>query len=112
LQTLLGCLERVSNDISPFFFYDRGYAQNKIRENVECEIMQVGGVLNATHKVALIVLTFIILQVVLQEAKESYDDSIVHSFQNDTIEQLDENVNRSVALVQQIVAKLQQEGGD
>lgn len=43
---------------------------SKVQENVECEIMQM----------------------ILSEATESYDSSIVKAMQSDTIEQMTENV--------------------
>lgn len=57
----------------PFrFCAPRGYKQKKVSENVECEIMQV----------------------VLEEAKESYPDEAVHEVQSNTIEELESNVSR------------------
>ncbi len=37
------------------------------------------------------------MQVVLEEAKESYDPSIVHELQSDNLDDLDRNVNRIAA---------------
>lgn len=54
---------------------ERGYSDKKRDENIECEIMQV----------------------VLEEARESYDENIVHELESNTIEDLDANVNRVVA---------------
>lgn len=51
---------------------ERGYSDKKRNENVECEIMQV----------------------VLEEARESYDHSIVHELTSNTFEDLDANVTR------------------
>jgi adenylate kinase len=50
----------------------RGYKQNKITENVECEIMQV----------------------LLTEAMENYNKNIVVELQSEDLESLDENVGR------------------
>eukprot|EP00566_Odontella_aurita_P028295 CAMPEP_0113538840 /NCGR_PEP_ID=MMETSP0015_2-20120614/7588_1 /TAXON_ID=2838 /ORGANISM="Odontella" /LENGTH=193 /DNA_ID=CAMNT_0000438457 /DNA_START=381 /DNA_END=962 /DNA_ORIENTATION=- /assembly_acc=CAM_ASM_000160 len=50
----------------------RGYADEKRRENLECEIMQV----------------------VLDEARESYEREIVHEVRSDTIEEMEGNVDR------------------
>jgi adenylate kinase len=54
---------------------ERNYSEKKRDENVECEIMQT----------------------VLEEAMESYRHEIVHELQSNTIEQLEENVERVVA---------------
>ena len=51
---------------------ERGYAQNKITENVECEIMQV----------------------VLEEARESYAEEIVHELPSNTVEDMESAVAR------------------
>jgi adenylate kinase len=53
---------------------ERGYGDKKVAENVECEIMQV----------------------VLEEARESYAAEIVHECASETLEQLDANVDRVV----------------
>jgi adenylate kinase len=50
----------------------RGYNEKKRTENLECEIMQV----------------------VLEEARESYDAAMVHEVQSDTIEDMESNVAR------------------
>lgn len=52
--------------------YDRGYTPKKMSENVECEIMQV----------------------VLEEAKESYPEEAVHEVSSNTVEDLESNVSR------------------
>lgn len=49
-----------------------GYNAKKINENMECEIMQV----------------------VLEDARESYAKEIVVELQSDSIEQMEENVSR------------------
>ena len=54
---------------------ERGYDQKKVTENIECEIMQV----------------------VLEEARESYAAEIVHECASETLEQMDANVDRVVA---------------
>eukprot|EP01038_Epipyxis_sp_PR26KG_P011208 gene11208-15033_t len=51
---------------------ERGYTEKKRNENIECEIMQV----------------------VLEEAKDSYNPEIVHELQSNTIEELEANVQR------------------
>ena len=50
----------------------RGYAPAKLRENVECEIMQV----------------------VLEDARESYSEDIVHELPSDTVADLESNTAR------------------
>jgi adenylate kinase len=50
----------------------RGYSDKKRNENMQCEIMNV----------------------ILDEAKESYDPAIVQELSNNTIEEMDENVSR------------------
>mmetsp|Transcript_7631 Transcript_7631/g.11316 ORF Transcript_7631/g.11316 Transcript_7631/m.11316 type:complete len:150 (+) Transcript_7631:93-542(+) len=50
----------------------RGYSEKKISENMECEIMQV----------------------VLDEARESYQAEIVHEVPSNTLEEMESNVAR------------------
>jgi adenylate kinase len=50
----------------------RGYSDKKREENMECEIMNI----------------------VLEEAKESYDSNIVHELQSNTLDEMDANVDR------------------
>ncbi|TYZ62347.1 hypothetical protein PybrP1_002598 [[Pythium] brassicae (nom. inval.)] len=57
----------------------RGYSEKKVSENVECEIMEV----------------------VLQEARESYAAEIVQELESRTIEDMENNVERVVAWIQQ-----------
>lgn len=52
----------------------RGYAENKRDENMDAEIMEV----------------------VLQEAKDSYEEGVVVVLQSDNVEQMEENVERVV----------------
>lgn len=52
----------------------RGYAAAKISENVEAEI----------------------LQVLLDEARESYDPAIVHELRSDSADDLEQNIDRAV----------------
>lgn len=59
----------------------RGYPQSKIQENVQAEIMQV----------------------LLEESRDSYKPEIVKELQNDTIEQLEQNVVNAVKFVQGVV---------
>ena len=55
-----------------FIFSGRGYPVNKVQENVECEIMQV----------------------ILDEARESYALDIVQELRSDKYEDLEQNVER------------------
>ena len=57
----------------------RGYNEKKKTENVECEIMQV----------------------VLEEARESYAKEIVHEVQSNTMEDMEANVERVDAWMKQ-----------
>ena len=50
----------------------RGYTGKKLEDNIDCEIFQT----------------------ILEEAKESYKEEIVHELQSDTPEQTIDNVNR------------------
>lgn len=65
---------RAKTDVLYDRLVERGYSEKKRTENIECEIMQV----------------------VLEEAKEAYDEEIVHEVQSNTIEELDSNVDRIV----------------
>ena len=56
---------------------ERGYSEKKRQENVEAEIMQV----------------------VLEEAKESYAEEIVHEVRSDSVEDMDGNVERVKAWI-------------
>jgi adenylate kinase len=56
----------------------RGYAQKKLTENVDAEIMQV----------------------VLDEAREAYREDIVVELRSDSIEDLESNVQRAVQWIQ------------
>ncbi|KAK6624298.1 Adenylate kinase isoenzyme 6 [Polyplax serrata] len=49
---------------------DRGYSQKKLHDNIQCEIFQM----------------------MLEEAKESYDESIVHELQSNSMEDFNENL--------------------
>ena len=51
---------------------NRGYNEVKLSENVQCEIMQV----------------------VLEEARASYRSEIIHAVESNTIDQMEENVER------------------
>ena len=61
---------------------ERGYNEKKRSENLEAEIMQV----------------------VLDEARESYDLEIVHEVQSNTVEEMESNVERCKLWVEQWVA--------
>jgi adenylate kinase len=61
----------------------RGYAQNKLTENVEAEIMQV----------------------ILDEARESYAEEVVVELPSNSVEDIESNVQRAVAWMQAWKAK-------
>ncbi|XP_065194843.1 adenylate kinase isoenzyme 6-like [Sycon ciliatum] len=69
---------RADNTILYNRLEERGYAGKKLSDNVQCEIFQT----------------------VLEEARESYDEHIVHELQSDTPEQLVSNVERISQWVQ------------
>lgn len=60
----------------------RGYEQEKITENVECEIMHV----------------------IIEEARNSYREEIVRFLESNTVQDMDSNVERTVQWVQQYIA--------
>lgn len=60
-------------------FTTRGYSQKKITENIECEIMQV----------------------VLDEAEESYKPEILWKLQSNSVEDMDNNLERLVEWIQE-----------
>ncbi|CEP03388.1 Adenylate kinase isoenzyme 6 like protein [Plasmodiophora brassicae] len=66
---------RTDNTILYNRLEQRRYAQNKISENIEAEIMQV----------------------VLDESRESFDPAIVHELRSDTVDDLEANVTRIVS---------------
>eukprot|EP01137_Pigoraptor_chileana_P014534 Opistho-2@69272 len=55
----------------------RGYAEKKLTDNVECEIMQV----------------------ILDEARDSYSSEIVHELQSNTVDDMEANVNRIISWI-------------
>eukprot|EP00505_MAST-04D_sp_SCG-Rhode-Island_P001782 Stramenopile-MAST_4_protein_1782 len=63
---------RTDNTILYDRLQKRAYNQKKLQENVECEIMQV----------------------VLEEARNSYNEDIIHEVQSDNIDQMESNVER------------------
>lgn len=73
---------RAKTDVLYDRLTERGYNDKKRSENMECEIMQV----------------------CLQEAKESYDTEIVHEVQSNTVEDMDSNVERCKLWVEQWIA--------
>lgn len=58
---------------------ERGYSEKKRNENIECEIMQI----------------------VLEEARESYDEAIVHELSSNTVDDLEANVARVIQWLEQ-----------
>ncbi|GLD96773.1 hypothetical protein PINS_up021590 [Pythium insidiosum] len=65
----------------------RGYSEKKVQENVECEIMQV----------------------VLQEAMDSYAPEIVQQLESRTVEDMDSNIDRILQWMQHWVQNNAQE---
>lgn len=57
----------------------RGYSGKKLEDNIDCEIFQT----------------------ILEEAKASYNENIVHELQSNTPEQMDENINRICHWIEQ-----------
>ena len=69
----------------------RGYDDRKVQENLDSEIMQV----------------------LLEEARESYDEEIVVELRSDTVEEMEGNVERIVEWVEAwLERRRKQEGGD
>ena len=58
-------------------FFPRGYPQSKVTENVEAEIMGVCE----------------------EGARESYQQNIIYTFNNDTLEELEETVTQLLTLI-------------
>ncbi|KAJ2514799.1 factor activating pos9 [Coemansia sp. RSA 1939] len=67
---------------------DRGYLPNKIEENISCEIMQV----------------------VLDEARESYSHDIVLELESNTVDDMEANVEQIAALVERFRQEHRQSG--
>lgn len=61
----------------------RGYAQNKIQENIQAEIMQV----------------------ILEEARESYDLSIIQELPSNSISDLESNCGRLLEYIRQWIQR-------
>lgn len=57
----------------------RGYEGKKLENNIQCEIFQT----------------------ILDEARECYDEKIVHDLQSNTMEQMQSNVDRMCKWIQQ-----------
>ncbi|KAG1694062.1 hypothetical protein DVH05_022079 [Phytophthora capsici] len=74
---------RVDNTTLFDRLHKRGYSEKKVSENVECEIMEV----------------------VLQEARESYAPEIVQELPSRTVEDMESNIERVLAWVQHWMAQ-------
>ncbi|KAI9013195.1 AAA domain-containing protein [Gaertneriomyces semiglobifer] len=74
---------RTRNEILWQRLEKRGYDVKKIQENIECEIMQV----------------------VLEEARESYRPEIVWELESEGVEQMEENVQKIVDWVEDFVSR-------
>lgn len=68
----------------------RGYAERKLQENMDAEIMEV----------------------LLQEARDSYDEAIVVELWSDDLKQLDDNVERVVKWFEAWVKEHDGEGNE
>jgi adenylate kinase len=75
---------RTDNEVLYRRLEKRGYAEKKIRENVEAEIMQV----------------------VLDESRASYDEEIVKEVKSDSVAELEANVANVAAWFKQECARL------
>ncbi len=73
---------RTSNEVLYERLEDRKYSAIKINENVEAEIMQV----------------------VLDEARESYDEQIIVELPSNTVADMESNVERVVSWIQTYIA--------
>lgn len=68
--------------IKPFnfiFFLYRGYSGKKLEDNIQCEIFQT----------------------ILEEARDSYKSEIVHELQSNTPDDMEENLDKIMAWIQQ-----------
>lgn len=93
----------------------RGYAQKKITENVEAEIMQVGrarGPLAVGPRAGASCPRPVAglarvrrLQVVLDEAREAYAEEIVIELTSNCIEDLESNVSRALQWMESWAAR-------
>ncbi|XP_011494333.1 PREDICTED: adenylate kinase isoenzyme 6 [Ceratosolen solmsi marchali] len=70
---------RTNNTILYDRLDSRGYTGKKLEDNIDCEIFQT----------------------ILEEAKESYKEEIVYELQNDTLEQINDNINRICEWIEQ-----------
>lgn len=70
---------RTSNKILYDRLTARGYQGKKLEDNIDCEIFQT----------------------ILEEAKSSYREEIVHELSSNTPEEIEENVNRTCQWVEQ-----------
>ncbi len=70
---------RTDNDVLYPRLEKRGYSENKIQENVECEIMCV----------------------VAEDARQSYREEILWELPSNTVEEMDDNVRRIALQLQQ-----------
>lgn len=64
----------------------RGYSGKKLSDNIQCEIFQT----------------------ILEEAKDSYSDSIVHEFSSNLPEQLEQNVESICSYVREWMPTVKQ----
>lgn len=62
-----------------FFFINRGYSGKKLEDNIQCEIFQT----------------------ILEEARDSYKADIVHELQSNTPDDMDDNLDKILAWIQE-----------
>lgn len=70
------------NTCSKLFVYFRGYTGKKLEDNVQCEIFQT----------------------ILEEARNAYKAEIVHELPSNTPEDLEENLDKILAWIEQFKA--------
>lgn len=68
-----------SNQFFPIPFILRGYKGKKLEDNIQCEIFQT----------------------ILEEARESYKSEIVHELPSNTPEDMEENLEKIIAWLEQ-----------
>ncbi|RWS27489.1 TAF9 RNA polymerase II: TATA box binding protein (TBP)-associated factor-like protein [Leptotrombidium deliense] len=68
---------RTSNTVLYDRLVERGYSERKLKNNVECEIFQT----------------------ILDEAKEAFDENVVHELQNEVTEDISNNVETIVTFI-------------
>ena len=86
----LVCVLRCDNSLLYDRLKQRGYADKKLQENMDCEIMEV----------------------LLQEARDAYDEQMVVELRSEQMEDMDSNVDRIESWITQWKKDRGQGGGD